>query len=929
MCFKREARLSVLSEYAGRGLNVRFAKHVAGQSAEIAPMPLWGAPRSRYNVAPVARSGWDLACLFLPPRLGPRVQISTFMAQMCAIMRYLVRREFGVLLVLALAGRAFAFQDVPTQRAPIGDGARAVVAVGTPFDASRFADLLALIEGQNPPAARRTGTRELLRQHWPETATRLAAILRGSNRLAKTAVALALSDLPEHIVPEFTEPLLAMLADDDPAGREAAAAALAAGREDHVLPRLRSLALNADHPMGTRLASIDTLGRMTRREAVAILAELVARRSSSVAASALAALERATAQDFQGDIDAALTWWQQARATNAAEWQRLQIKRLARQNRTIEQRVRGLEQRLVHALRENYIRTPEAERPALLNAHLTDVSAVVRGLGLALVQSELAQRRTLSPETIAHTREMLSAIEPTVRAAAVRTVATLRDPADGDRFRRMLASERQRTVREALINGLGYVGAVSAVPELLAELASSDPGIASETVTALGRLAERDVLDETTRIEIGSALLARAQATPSDAHAMRERLLWAMSRVGDPRFAIQFVAAIDTPESSTVRLAAVRGIAVLIDPKTVKPNGATSQAADTEVGRTPENGGSLSPRELIDALMPATADLDPTVRRAAVETLGQFASSAAHAEALLARVSSEQETEESIRVSAWRGVVRAIAARPPNEFRSWLERVPGDEETRDRLSIELLRAAEKALAAQPDARGELGWVRTRLAEHRVRLGELEEAVSVYLAALEDLHAAEAPELSGVAIELLRIALVSGRYDERIAAALAGNNPAVDGKLLWEGVREEVERRLEPDSVDQAIAMLAALQANPPASMPADVQAMLAETFGRARQVRAAADVEKVNAALEALRQKPDDQPARETITKLGARAVPALRARLRAALQSEQPNPDSIQQMHDLLRALLPTWPGFPADAGPAEKLKAIESIPQ
>ena len=38
-----------------------------------------------------------------------------------------------------------------------------------------------------------------------------------------------------------------------------------------------------------------------------------------------------------------------------------------------------------------------------------------------------------------------------------------------------------------------------------------------------------------------------------------------------------------------------------------------------------------------------------------------------------------------------------------------------------------------------------------------------------------------------------------------------------------GVAEEIEQRLQPDEVDRAIAMLAALQANPPTSMPADTR----------------------------------------------------------------------------------------------------------
>jgi HEAT repeat protein len=818
-----------------------------------------------------------------------------------------------VLVTVLAAVAALAAPQPATQTQPASQ---------TAFDQQRFNDLITLIEGQNSPQARRTGARELLRHGWPDAVPRLTAILRGPDRATKVAVALALADQPDRFVNDYLEPLLAMLSEPEAEVRRAAAAALAASPSDEVIPRLKALALDADEPRSTRVAALETLGMIPRRDAIAVLVEALADRTSPIAAAALATLEQATAQDFQQDFDAALAWWEQARTASLADWQRLQIRQLARRTHCTEQRVQDLEQRLAGALRQNYFRTPEAERSALVNMYLADPLAVVRRLGLELVQSALTEGKTLAPETATRVRELLTAPEPIVQVAAVRAVATLRDPADAERFERLLASEQQSVVREALINGLGYVGTTSAARPLLQLLESPDDALANEAITALGRLAERGVLDEQTHAAVAGALLARLEATAPEESAARERLLWAMSRVGDDRFAAKFVRALDAPGAG-VRLAAVRGIAVMVDPRAVTPNGQTSQPAS-------QTAGDASPgaSELLDALVAVTNDSDVSVRRAAVETLAQFGLTDAHVEALWSHSSAERESDEGIRAAAWRGVTRMLAGRPLKEIEKWLGRLPADPAVANQAALELLQAAEKNRASQAERRAELGRIRAQIAARRVALNQLEPAIATYLTALEDLHAARSPETTRVALELLRLALTNDRYDAQLVAALPEGNPGLDSQRLWQGIREEIEKRLNPDEVDRAIAMLAALQTSPPTSMPAEAAPALQQLLQRARTVRAKADAARVKTALAKLRESPDDQPARQTIVRLGERAVAPLRAALRAALQAEQPDAAYVQQLHDLLKELVPNWPGFAPDAPREEKLKALETPP-
>ena len=823
--------------------------------------------------------------------------------------------------LLAAMMPAIGLSAPPPQSRPAQSQPASAATKPTGEDRRRFDDLIALIEGKNSAQARRTGARELLRLGWPEAVPKLAQILATGQREARIAVAAAIAEMPARMNEAFVEPLIAMLASDDAGVRAAASAALAAATPDGVLDRLRKLALDKRRPLIARRAAIQTLGMMSRREAAAALVEVLADRDDPAAAAALEALSQAAGRDFQNDFDAAAAWWQDVRHLDAQQWRDMQLRRLARQNREHRRQLAALERRLAAALHENYIHAPEAKRAALLDGFLRDTSPAVRLLGLELVQSLVAEGRKLSPETVTRMRALLAARQPEVRAAAVRTVAMLRDPADARRFLDMLSRERHASVRVALANGLGYVGDQSAAGPLMKLLHCPDPATAAEAITALGRLAERGVLDATTASAVADALLKRMQATPADQYVVRERLLWAMARVAAPRFCKVFVASLNTPESAAVRLAAVRGIAVMTDPKAVAHMPASSAASK------PALGGTLSQSAMLDALIPLTADSDVGVRRAAVETLARYASSDAQLAALWERVAPQREPDEDIRLIAWRSVSRAIAARPVAEIEAWLERLPADEALHDRLAIELLEQAEKLRAGKPGARGALGRIRAREAALLAAAGKIDDAVKMYLTALADLHAGDPEHVAPVAVELLRVTLSAGKYDERIARVLAGGNPALDGAAVWKAIRSEVEQHVKPDEVDRAIMMLSALKAHPPASMPADVQQAIEAMLARARKVRADADVAAVAAAVARLQARPDDAASRGVVMKLGPRAVPALRDLLRAALKADKPDAARVKLLHDLLKAVAPKWPGFAADAPAAEKLKALDAL--
>ncbi len=819
-------------------------------------------------------------------------------------------RNIFAFLVMALGAAGAACAQTSSASRPTTT--RAAMA----FDPQRFNELIALVEGNNSPQARRTGARELLRSGWNEAVGRLAAILAGAQRDARVAVALAISDIPGSMRDEFVEPLIKMLGDEDPEVRSAAAVGLATAAPDGVLTRLRELMLDASQPLEVRQAAVQTLGLMPWRAAAAALVEALARRDDPIAYPALRALQETAGRDFQDDFDAALRWWQQVRDVDQRRWAQMQMERLARQNRAAHQRLAAVERRLAAALRDSYLRAPEARRPVLLQAFLSDSSATVRQLGLELVQSLLADGKTPAPETIAQVRELLAAREPEVRAAAVRTVATLRDQSDGARFLAMLARERSTPVRVALANGLGYVGDNQAAGPLLELLSAADRDTVVEAITALGRLAERRVLDQESAQRVGAALLEKWRATPPDANEIRERLLWAMARLEQPRFGAVFVAALDTPPSAAVRLAALRGIEVLADPR-LAARASASQPA-----------GALSPGRLIDALVPLVADPDPGVRRAAVETLARYARSDEHIAALWTRLDPQTEPEEEIRVLAWRAVLPLVAAKPPAEIATWLARLPGEQAGGPALAIELLENAIKLRSGKAAQRGECGHLRVALAEQLAAKGDIDAALKTYETALADLHAADPQAVGPVALELLQLSVASGKYGQQVAAALAGN-PPLDPAAAWQTVRGEVEKRMNPEQIDRAVAMLTAVKEHPPTSMPASLARSVDELLGQARQMQGAADAAAVKAAVARLRSDAGDAAARQAIEKLGRRAVGPLKALLAEALKAEKPDGAYVVLLHDLLKTLVPDWAGFAPDAPAAEQLKAVEALGQ
>ncbi|MCG3125605.1 MAG: hypothetical protein CHACPFDD_00430 [Phycisphaerae bacterium] len=792
-------------------------------------------------------------------------------------------REFLTILAIALAlTPAAAAQDV----------ARSQPTSSAVFDQARLDELLALISGPNAAQVRRTGAKELLRQRWPESARALLNLLNATeDNSARCAVADALADLPEALDPSYIEPLAAMLSDDDAAVRKSAAGALGAARSAEVIDRLGRLSCDVTAALPARLAAIETLGQMTEYASVAAIVPSLGDANPEIRNQALLAVQNATGQTFESPT-AAAGWWEGTRLLPLADWHRNQISRLVARQRTLLSELEALRARYERSLRDRFHRAAAADRPALLLTYLADTEPSVRLLALDLVRSQLADRKPPGDEVVVRVRELLGDAEPRVRALAAQVVGSLRNSADAAAIATLLEKEPAAEVRRSFVDALGQVGGSGDVELLLRLMASAHEPARREAIAALGRLAEREMLDAATKSRVAADLLA-TYAGLAATDALREAALLAMGRIADPRFAPACAQALDARESAAIRRAAIIGVE------------------------------SLKDAELLTPIVPLASDADATLRKAAVDALAKLGASDAHFQALWARLAGAAEPSDAVQQAAWSGVTRILTTRPASEIESWVERVPDNGETRLLRQIDLLRLAEQSLAGDSAARGELGRVRSLIAERLAAARRTEEALTLYARSVEDLAAADAPTLGTAANSLLRLALSSDAYGPAVAAALAPARAALDGPTVWNEVRSAVESRLTPERLDQALALLTALAADPP--LPGE--SPIVELRARANALLAQREEKAAQAAIVALRQNPTDEAARAALLRSGPAGLSVLKHCLAQVVNADTLDVAQEQLLCELVAKLSPAWTRYDAGASKADKLKAIESI--
>jgi len=499
---------------------------------------------------------------------------------------------------------------------------------------------------------------------------------------------------PQRVDASFIEPLIDLLSAEAEELRSAAARALADFPGTEVPARLGAIAGNGTESIAKRLAAIDALAsKVSRRDVVRELIELLDASQPEITSRAITALEPASREPFGADIERWRKWWSTKADLSEEQWlaDRLDMYRDRYRERSegyeafkleARQREEALASRLASLHRELFRGLTAEQREAKLAEWLGDPLPEVRQSALKIIQARIADEGT-GPDSIVLTALLLllDSESPDMRREVVVIVQNLRDPSVVQAVLTRLDKEPDSSTRLAIFRALGKLKSPAAIPALIREIESNESPQASvrEAADALAEIAEL-IENDGHKQDAVAALQMRYQNTAASSPELRAALLSAMAGVGDPSFAPEFLRAIDSTDGIMLR-PAIRGLAAIGD------------------------------RSKVLRIRALTADADALVRLAAVEAIAELGNEDADIESVLTRINPAIETNELVREAAWRAFRTVILKRPTAEQIGAAERL---RETPD-LEVRFLAEMSNRLSIANGHRDEAEFVRERLA----------------------------------------------------------------------------------------------------------------------------------------------------------------------------------------------------------------------
>jgi len=459
----------------------------------------------------------------------------------------------------------------------------------------------------------------------------LAQILADEgNPASRIAVARAVADMMAGRE-AFVDPLLAMLDDDDPAVRQAAAGALGTYTDQAVLARLAQRAADPDASEPTRLTAIEALSRRIEAESIETLIGLLESPQPTIRTAAANALQQLTGmRQFGADSLRWRYWWQANQSKPRQQWLADQIEALTRQNDIQQRHIAALTERLDAALRQLYATTADTTRQqALILELLRDTLPETRRTGLGLAARRVASSEPLADETPAIVRGLLDDDDPAVRTAAARLTADLKDAQAVEQIMERLADETVTEVRTAWIAALGALGDPRALDVLVETVATRPNGEANQAALAVERLVTKAPPAEAQAGKFARTLIDRyARSTTSDGD-LRRNLLRAMRALNHPDFAEVMSSALRDGEAP-IRLEAMRGLARL--GVTDAADAIASLAADSDRGvrQTAPTSRAIRSSAAAPGRRSRCSCTAPTTTRSPVETGDRVVVGAVH-----------------------------------------------------------------------------------------------------------------------------------------------------------------------------------------------------------------------------------------------------------------------------------------------------------
>ena len=569
-----------------------------------------------------------------------------------------------------------------------------------------------LLDPQVRADDRRRWAELLLSYESPQANSLIVEFLNLSTRPdAQAAVCAALAErsrvAPQRLDVSFVDPLLGLLGSDAEELRSASARVLAEFPGREVPELLGSLAARAETPMPRRLAAIDALAPNThRREVVGELIELLGLGVPEITDRVAAALEPIAPGASVGGVADWQSWWKDQSERSEEAW-------LAGQLRIYRDRARRLEGELqayrvdhereetavtgrIRDFQRELIRPLNSEqRDAKLVEWIDDGLPAVKLAAMGIIKSRIADEgKRPEGDVLAALLRLLKHDAPAVRRETLQILQNLNDPAVVEGVLARLVEEKDAGTRQALLQALGKLASVAAIPVLTREIGSieTSPDCVREAALALGQIAAKTEAKEAFN-DVISILPERYRSVPADQGALRAALLTAMAGIGDPCFTPEFATAVES-DDATILPAALRGLRTVGDP-------------------------SKLPR-----YRTLTTHADPGVRLAAMDAVGQLGQEDADIEVLLIRLTPAVEPNDSVREAAWRGFRQLVGRR------SVPDRIRAAERLREMpdLSVKYLEELAGTLETSGGHVAELDAVRERLVNTLVSSTKDAEAV---------------------------------------------------------------------------------------------------------------------------------------------------------------------------------------------------------
>lgn len=653
---------------------------------------------------------------------------------------------FGLIVLLACGDRSLprqATEPIAQQTPPTKQG----ITIEQQEALDRYRRIIT--NERNVPATRRDMADGLLKSDLPGRIDLIVELLATSSAAgASTAMCEAIASIgatrPDLIDARLAEPLLELLDSDGFQLASKASAALAVFQDGGVERKLARRAADENRPLESRFAAIATLSLNTnRRDVVAALIELASQPNAAIANRVFQALRSASRIDYGPDGSAWRAWWRQKQELTNEQWLQdrldLMVQRLRSQNTTIDRLRRQAEAhrsrvagRFDELLRKLYQATSQQpQREALLQRWLADTAVEFRISALNLVRERISEGEIPADDIREDIKNCLADDSTAVRMAALEIIGNLKDPDDASSVLALLPDAQEPAVRETILRVLGRLENPIAVEVLVEELndPEADSGCVREAARALGALGQQP-LDDVSLIQSAiGPLRERFQEVPPGNPRLKEALLDAMARIGDPAFTPEFVANL-SEESPQLVLAAIRGI----------------------------RNARVSAQ--IDRLRAHLTHTDPRVRQFAAEAVGQLGTGEADLEALITRLDPNSEPSQNVRNAAWDGFRAVLSLKPPSVRLQWVDRLESLPDRRILLLGELIADWAANNASSPD----LIDARERIVDILFGQSRYAESISHLQKLREPYIASGDPRAHSYGVRLVTASLMSQRTD---------------------------------------------------------------------------------------------------------------------------------------------------------------------